>query len=75
MVKKIIAGAAVTGGLMFAGAGVAAAHDGAHAEHSPGVGSGNVIILPVDVDTNVCGNTIDFIGFLNPAVGNRCVNK
>ncbi|MCW5251777.1 MULTISPECIES: chaplin ChpD [unclassified Streptomyces] len=41
---------------------------------SPGVLSGNVIQVPVHVPINVCGNSINVIGLLNPAFGNVCVN-
>ncbi|MEV0226347.1 chaplin [Streptomyces sp. NPDC050704] len=41
---------------------------------SPGVLSGNVIQVPVHVPVNVCGNSINVIGLLNPAFGNTCVN-
>ncbi|MGV9697715.1 chaplin family protein [Streptomyces sp. NPDC003470] len=41
---------------------------------SPGVVSGNTVQVPVDVPVNVCGNTVNVIGLLNPAVGNRCAN-
>lgn len=43
------------------------------AANSPGVISGNVIQVPVHVPIQVCGNTIDIIGLLNPAFGNTCV--
>lgn len=76
-VKKIVAVAAATGGLVLAGAGVASAH-GAQAEgaswNSPGVVSGNTIQVPVHIPVNVCGNTISVIGLLNPAFGNSCQN-
>ncbi|MYR40860.1 chaplin ChpH [Streptomyces sp. SID5910] len=77
MLKKVVAAAVATGGLVLAGAGVAAADSGAQgvAAHSPGVVSGNVIQVPVHVPVNVCGNTISVIGLLNPAFGNVCVNK
>jgi hypothetical protein len=39
---------------------------------SPGVGSGNLGQVPVDVPVNVCGNTVNVIGILNPAFGNHC---
>ncbi|MEV7994179.1 chaplin ChpG [Streptomyces sp. NPDC086077] len=57
-------------------AGVAAADSGAQAAaaHSPGVLSGNVLQVPVHVPVNVCGNTVDIIGLLNPAFGNECTN-
>ncbi|HEY9331813.1 MULTISPECIES: chaplin ChpH [Streptomyces] len=76
MIKKIVAAAAVTGGLVLAGAGMAVADSGAQgaAIGSPGVLSGNVVQVPVHVPVNVCGNTISVIGLLNPAFGNTCVN-
>ncbi|MBW1602179.1 chaplin [Streptomyces sp. JJ66] len=76
MIKKVVAAAAATGGLVLAGAGVAVADadaDGA-AVNSPGVVSGNVIQVPVHVPINLCGNTIDVIGVLNPTFGNVCIN-
>ncbi|MFJ8113049.1 MULTISPECIES: chaplin ChpH [unclassified Streptomyces] len=77
MIKKVVAAAAATGGLVLAGAGLAVADAGAQgaAVHSPGVVSGNVIQVPVHVPVNVCGNTISVIGLLNPAFGNVCINK
>ncbi|MFI9647027.1 chaplin ChpH [Streptomyces sp. NPDC052040] len=77
MLKKVVAVAAATGGLVLAGAGLAAADSGAQgaAVHSPGVVSGNVVQVPVHVPVNVCGNTISVIGLLNPAFGNTCVNS
>lgn len=76
MLKKVVAVAAATGGLVLAGAGMAAADSGAQgaAVHSPGVLSGNVIQAPIHVPVNVCGNTISVIGLLNPAFGNTCAN-
>ena len=76
MIKKIVAAAAATGGLVLAGAGIAAADSGAQgaAVHSPGVLSGNVIQAPIHVPVNVCGNTVSVIGLLNPAFGNTCTN-
>ncbi|WP_329564969.1 chaplin [Kitasatospora sp. NBC_01266] len=64
-------------GLVLGGAGLAAASSGAEgaAVGSPGVLSGNLIQVPVHVPVNLCGNTIDVIGLLNPAFGNTCVNN
>ncbi|MFF7452495.1 MULTISPECIES: chaplin family protein [unclassified Streptomyces] len=58
------------------GAGIASADADAHgaAAHSPGVLSGNAVQVPVHVPVNVCGNTVNVIGLLNPAFGNTCVN-
>ncbi|MGP4047431.1 chaplin ChpH [Streptomyces sp. 2A115] len=76
MIKKVVAAAAATGGLVLAGAGIAAADAGAQgaAVHSPGVLSGNVVQAPIHVPVNVCGNTISVVGLLNPAFGNTCTN-
>ncbi|MFD8983008.1 chaplin ChpH [Streptomyces sp. NPDC059564] len=76
MLKKVVAAAAATGGLVLAGAGLAVADAGAQgaAIGSPGVLSGNVVQVPVHVPVNVCGNTVNIIGLLNPAFGNTCVN-
>ncbi|MFJ9041270.1 chaplin [Streptomyces sp. NPDC102406] len=77
MIKKIVAAAVATGGLVLAGAGISAADAGAQgaAVNSPGVLSGNVVQVPIHVPVNVCGNTVSVIGLLNPAFGNACVNK
>ncbi|MFJ5723384.1 chaplin ChpH [Streptomyces sp. NPDC093149] len=76
MIKKVVAAAAVTGGLVLAGAGMAVADSGAQgaAVGSPGVLSGNVVQAPIHVPVNVCGNTISVIGLLNPTFGNTCIN-
>ncbi|MFE7115886.1 chaplin ChpH [Streptomyces sp. NPDC057654] len=77
MIKKIVAAAAVTGGLVLAGAGLAVADSGAQgaAVGSPGVLSGNVVQVPIHVPVNVCGNAISVVGLLNPTFGNTCVNS
>ncbi|KAA6221455.1 chaplin [Streptomyces albofaciens JCM 4342] len=53
----------------FADAGTSGA-----AQNSPGVLSGNVLQIPIHIPVNLCGNSIDIIGLLNPAFGNTCVN-
>lgn len=65
----LVAGAAVIGG-----ASVASADTGAQgvAASSPGVLSGNVVQVPIDIPVNACGNSLNVIGMLNPAVGNTC---
>ncbi|MFI9392733.1 chaplin [Streptomyces bauhiniae] len=55
----------------FAAGGATA--DGA-AVGSPGVLSGNTVQAPVSVPLNVCGNSVDVVGLLNPAFGNSCAN-
>lgn len=66
----------VTGGALALSAGYAHADSAAEgaAVGSPGVGSGNAVQLPVHVPVNVCGNTVNVVGALNPAAGNRCAN-
>ncbi|GAA2237847.1 chaplin [Streptomyces nogalater] len=41
---------------------------------SPGLVSGNGMQLPIDVPVNVCGDTVDIVGLLNPAAGDACAN-
>ncbi|WP_399167869.1 MULTISPECIES: chaplin [unclassified Streptomyces] len=67
---------AAAGAVLLGGAATASADSGAQgaAVGSPGVLSGNVIQVPIDIPVNVCGNTVDVIGLLNPAFGNACVN-
>ncbi|WP_349372199.1 chaplin [Streptomyces sp. G-G2] len=69
---------------MVAGGGLAAvsaggfayadADAGGQAQRSPGLLSGNLVQLPVNVPVNACGNTVSVVGVLNPASGNRCTN-
>ncbi|ARP70284.1 chaplin [Streptomyces pluripotens] len=76
-IAKAAAVALGTGAVVISGAGLALADAGAQgaAAGSPGVLSGNLIQVPVNVPINVCGNTVDVIGLLNPAFGNTCVNQ
>ncbi|MFI9615183.1 chaplin family protein [Streptomyces sp. NPDC052023] len=70
----VIAVAAVSGAMAVTfPAHADSAADGA-AVGSPGLISGNTIQLPVHVPVNVCGNTVNVVGLLNPAAGNRCAN-
>ncbi|MBT2385169.1 chaplin [Streptomyces sp. ISL-11] len=74
--KKAVFVMAAAGMVTGASAGAAMA-DGAHgaAVGSPGIVSGNVIQVPIHVPINLCGNTIDIVGLLNPTFGNTCVNS
>jgi hypothetical protein len=65
-----------TGALLFGATGVASADSSATGtvSDSPGVLSGNLIQIPVDIPINVCGNSINVVGLLNPAFDNRCSN-
>lgn len=75
-VLKSAALALASGALLVGGASVASADAGAQglAAYSPGVGSGNLIQIPIHIPVNVCGNSVSVIGLLNPAFGNTCVN-
>ncbi|MFI6683946.1 chaplin [Streptomyces sp. NPDC050485] len=83
-IRTAVVAAALAATAVVGGAGVAAAADPKPptenspvgvAENSPGLLSGDVIQVPVDVDANVCGDSIDVIGLLNPASGNTCKIK
>ncbi|MFJ3302472.1 chaplin [Streptomyces sp. NPDC086549] len=70
--------AVIVGAILAVGAAVPAFADtGAQgaATGSPGVLSGNVVQIPVEIPINLCGNSIDVVGLLNPAFGNACVNQ
>lgn len=75
--KKAALALAAAGAAIGGSAGTAVADSGANgvAAHSPGVLSGNVVQVPIHIPVNVCGNTVNVIGALNPAFGNVCVNK
>ncbi|MYW02527.1 DUF320 domain-containing protein [Streptomyces sp. SID3343] len=68
--------AAGTAALVMAGAGAASAgaEAGGAAVDSPGVLSGNNVQAPISIPLNVCGNSVDVIGILNPTFGNVCAN-
>lgn len=81
MKKRLMRGSTVAvagAAMLMGGAGLASAHGGASADGvaagSPGVVSGNLVQVPVDVPVNVCGLTVNVIALLNPAFGNTCVN-
>jgi ChpA-C len=74
--KKGLMTMVATSGVLAATSGLAYANAGAQgtATGSPGVLSGNQVQVPVHVPVNVCGNTANVVGGLNPAFGNHCVN-
>ncbi|MEU3777099.1 chaplin [Streptomyces sp. NPDC032472] len=76
-IAKAVAVTAAAGSALAAGAGLAVADAGATgaAIGSPGVVSGNVVQVPVHIPINVCGNTVNVTGLLNPAFGNVCINQ
>lgn len=65
-----------SGALIVVGAGGAFADSGAQgaAIGSPGVLSGNLVQVPIHVPVNVCGNSVNVLGLLNPVFGNSCSN-
>ncbi len=73
-VRRALAATAIAGALVVTGASAASASAGASggAANSPGVLSGDVIQVPINLPITVCGNTIDIIALLNPAAGNVC---
>jgi hypothetical protein len=75
-VTKVAALGAAAAAISLAGAGFAAADSTANgvASNSPGFLSGNLIQIPIHIPVNLCGNTVNVIGALNPAFGNSCAN-
>lgn len=67
---------AAASAVVCVGAGAASADAGAEgfAYGSPGVLSGNVVQIPISVPINVCGNSLNLLGALNPSFGNTCIN-
>ncbi|MFE5720425.1 chaplin [Streptomyces erythrochromogenes] len=74
--RRGLAVALAAGAVVFGGASAASADAGAQgvAAYSPGVGSGNLIQVPIHIPVNACGNTVSIIGLLNPSFGNTCIN-
>ncbi|MFG3256653.1 chaplin [Streptomyces sp. NPDC048172] len=74
--KKGLITVAAASGVLAMTSGTAFADSDARggSERSPGVLSGNSVELPVDAPVNVCGNSADVAGVLNPATGNGCGN-
>ncbi|MEV7994187.1 chaplin [Streptomyces sp. NPDC086077] len=77
LIAKAAGMALGTGAMVLSGAGLAMADADAlgAAADSPGVLSGNVVQVPVNVPINLCGNTVDVIALLNPTFGNVCENN
>ncbi|MEU3888952.1 chaplin family protein [Streptomyces sp. NPDC029041] len=77
MRTRVTAAAGLACSALLAFAGTASANDGpvGIAVGSPGVLSGNVVQTSIDIDANICGNTVNVFGALNPAIGNKCTIK
>ena len=74
--RKGIMTVAAASGVLAAMGGTAHADSGAQGSvtNSPGVLSGNNVQAPIEAEVNVCGNTVNVVGLLNPAAGNKCSN-
>jgi hypothetical protein len=78
--RRHVALGLTTGGLLMTGLGMTTAHadTGASASGeaagSPGVGSGNLLQIPVNLPVDVCGNQVNVVGILDSVTGNRCAN-
>ncbi|KJK54879.1 chaplin, partial [Saccharothrix sp. ST-888] len=67
--KKLAVLSIAAAGLALGSAGAASASSSADGmvANSGGVLSGNLVQIPVHVPVNVCGNTVNVIGLMNPA--------
>ncbi|MFG2842999.1 chaplin [Kitasatospora sp. NPDC048296] len=77
-IRTTLAATALAAVAVLAGAGTAAAGDATAngiATNSPGLLSGNQILIPINTEIAFCGNTFNLPGFLNPVTGNvTCIN-
>ncbi|MET4925733.1 chaplin family protein [Streptomyces sp. PSRA5] len=73
--KGLLTAAAASSVLSMTGGYAAATDSAATAAGSPGLLSGNSVQAPIEVPVNVCGNTVNPIGVVNPAAGNSCGNS
>ncbi|MCQ4040670.1 chaplin [Streptantibioticus rubrisoli] len=77
---KATALAAASCAVVVGAAGAASAQQGGASANgatvgSPGVLSGNVIQVPINLPVSLCGNSINLIALLNPTAGNACASK
>lgn len=70
----VIAFAAASGAMALSAPVYADSAADGTAAGSPGLISGNTVQLPVHVPVNVCGDTVNVVGVLNPAAGTSCAN-
>ncbi|AWW38898.1 MULTISPECIES: chaplin [Streptomyces] len=75
--RAVIATTALAASALLAGAATASAESTANgaALSSPGVASGNLVQLPIEVPANVSGNSINVAGIGNSALGNYAANR
>ncbi|MEU7148786.1 chaplin family protein [Streptomyces sp. NPDC045456] len=76
LVKHSVLVAATATGILAGAAAGAHADSGAagRTAAAPGVLAGNLLQAPVHLPVNLCGNTVNVIGLLNPAFANHCAN-
>lgn len=76
-IRRALVLAAAAGALVLGSAGAASASAEAEgvAVGSPGILSGNVVQIPIHIPINICGNSVNVLGALNPTAGNICVNE
>jgi hypothetical protein len=75
LIRGTIVAAAATSLLsLYTAAAFADADADGATESSPGVLAGNSAQVPVSTPVNVCGNSVDAVGVLNPVFGNSCGN-
>ncbi|MFH8801939.1 chaplin family protein [Streptomyces sp. NPDC017936] len=70
----VIAVAAASGAMAMTLPAFADSGASGTAAGSPGFISGNNVQVPVHLPVNLCGNTVNVVGLLNPAAGNTCAN-
>ncbi|MEV1067160.1 chaplin [Streptomyces sp. NPDC050263] len=70
----VLAVAAVSGAMAVTLPAHADSAANGSAAGSPGLISGNGVQLPVHLPVNLCGNTVNVVGVLNPAAGNTCAD-
>ncbi|MFE9622774.1 chaplin family protein [Streptomyces sp. NPDC006527] len=70
----VIAVAAASGAMAMTMPAFADSAANGSAVGSPGLISGNAVQVPVHVPVNLCGNTVNVVGLLNPTAGNACAN-
>ncbi|MFE0514086.1 chaplin [Streptomyces sp. NPDC058964] len=71
----VIAVAAASGAMAVVVPAYADSAADGYTADSPGLISGNTVQLPVHVPVNVCGNTVNVVGLLDPAAGNACADE
>jgi hypothetical protein len=74
VVRRSVLAALAAGGLVLTGTGLVQADSAMEglASGSPGFVSGNVVHVPIHVPVNVCAESVNVVGLLNPASGRTC---